>query len=133
MACISGLIGGGGGFSIATCAEPWLDKPRESVQVAVTVAEPGEAPAVVRVAELPVPETEPAVDVQFATDTGTPSGLVQFAVSVTVLPGITLVGLADNDMVGGFFGGRGLTVYCAEQLASPPFLTRESVTCAVTV
>ena len=63
-----------------------------------------------KVAELPLPETFPPVAVQLATDTGTPSGLVQAAVRVTLPPGGTLVGLADNDMVGGFFGGNGFTV-----------------------
>jgi hypothetical protein len=62
------------------------------------------------VAVLPVPETLPPVAVQFATETGTPSGLVQLAVKVTVPPGVTLDGLADSDIVGGFFGGRGFTV-----------------------
>jgi len=31
---------------------------------------------VLRVAELPLPETEPAVEVQLATETPTPSGLL---------------------------------------------------------
>jgi multisubunit Na+/H+ antiporter MnhE subunit len=74
------------------------------------VTVPGAAPAVLRVAELPLPETLPPVAVQFATEIGTPSGLVQLAVKVTVPPGVTLVGFADNDMVGGFFGGNGFTV-----------------------
>jgi hypothetical protein len=62
------------------------------------------------VAELPLPETEPDVDVQFATETGTPSGLVQLPERLTVPPGTNSVGFADNDMVGGFFGGSGFTV-----------------------
>ena len=54
--------------------------------------------------------TLPPVAVQFATEIGTPSGLVQAAVRVTLPPGVTVEGLADNDMVGGFFGGSGFTV-----------------------
>jgi hypothetical protein len=76
----------------------------------LTVTEPGGTPAVLSVAEVPVPETVPPVELQFATETGTLSGLVQFADRFTVPPASTLVGLADNEMVGGFFGGRGLMV-----------------------
>jgi hypothetical protein len=65
---------------------------------------------VLRVAELPLPETDPPVEVQLATETGTLSGLVQEAVRLTAPPATTLAGLADNDMVGGFFGGSGLIV-----------------------
>ena len=50
------------------------------------------------------------MEVQLATETGTLSGLVQFAVRLTSLPAATLAGLADSDMVGGFFGGNGLMV-----------------------
>jgi hypothetical protein len=85
-------------------------KPRASVQVALTVAEPAEAPAVLRVPELPLPETLPAVEVQFATETGTPSGLVQVQVMLAEPPITTEDGLAEQLMVGGFFGGSGLIV-----------------------
>jgi hypothetical protein len=54
--------------------------------------------------------TVPAVEVQLATETGAPSGLLQFAVKLTVPPGVSSVGFADMDMVGGFFGGSGFTV-----------------------
>jgi hypothetical protein len=84
--------------------------PRESVQVAPTVTGPEATPAVLRVAELPLPETVPPVEVQLATETGTPSGLVQEAVKLTGLPATTLAGLADSETVGGFFGGSGLIV-----------------------
>src|SRR5271154_1579884 len=107
---ISGLTTGGGGYSIATGVEAWPVRPRESVQAAPTVTDPGATPEVSRVAEFPLPETDPPVDVQLATDTGTPSGLVQDAVRLTAPPGNTVSGLADNDMVGGFFGGNGLMV-----------------------
>src|SRR5580698_1337449 len=107
---ISGLTCGGGGFSSVTCVEAWPLSPRESVQVAVTVTGPAAAPAVLRVAELPPPETAPPVDVQLATVTGTPSGLVQEADRFTLPPMTRSVGLADSDMVGGFFGGNGFTV-----------------------
>jgi hypothetical protein len=64
---------------------------------------------VLRVAELPLPETEPAVEVQLATETATPSGLLQEADRLTLPPVTKSIGLADNDMVGGFFGGNGFT------------------------
>jgi len=67
-------------------------------------------PAVFKVAESPVPETVPAVDVQLAIETGTLSGLVQLPVRFTVPPGTSSVGFADTDIAGGFFGGSGFTV-----------------------
>src|ERR1700686_328058 len=109
----SSALSTGGGFSIVTCVEACPFSPRESVQVALTVIEPGGTPAVLRFAELPLPETVPAVEVQLATETGTPSGLVQEADRFTAPPATRLVGLADNDMVGGFFGGGGFTVQFA--------------------
>jgi hypothetical protein len=116
-----------------TCAlAAGADKPRESVQEALTVIEPGAAPVVFSVAVLPEPETLPPVDVQPLTVTGTLSGLVQFAVRLTGVPAWSEVGFADNDMVGGFFGGS-FTVKLAEQLTSPPFFIFTSVTRAVTV
>src|SRR5260370_19840837 len=102
--------GGGGGFCTVTCAEPCAVNPRESVQVAVTVTGPAGSPAVFRVAELPVPETVPVLEVQLATETGTLSGLVQLADTFTLPPGTSSVGLAANDIVAGLFGGNGLTV-----------------------
>jgi hypothetical protein len=80
------------------------------VQVAVTVIGPAGASVVLNVAELPLPETVPAVDVQLATETGTPSGLVQEAETVALPPVTRSAGLADNDIVGGFFGGNAFTV-----------------------
>src|SRR5215470_10144340 len=59
--------GGGGGFSTATCAEEFAVRPRESVHVALTVIWPGEAPVVLRVALLPLPDTVPPVALQPAT------------------------------------------------------------------
>src|SRR5947209_16184148 len=96
------------------------------------VVVPGAMPAVFKVAEFPVPETAPDVEVQFATETGTPSGLVQFAVRLTVPPGTSSDGLADKETVGGFLGGSGLIVYFAVHEASFAFFTLGSVTCAVT-
>ena len=116
-----------------TCVEACVARPRESVQVAFTVTGPGCSPAVFKVADVPLPETVPAEDVQFATETGTPSGLVQFPERFTVPPGVRSVGFADRDMVGGFLGGSGFTVYFAEQLASFAFFALGSVTCAVTI
>jgi hypothetical protein len=63
-----------------------------------------------RVAVLPLPETVPLLAVQLETVTGTPSGLVQLQVTVTLAPACTLDGLAEQLMVGGFFGGSGLMV-----------------------
>src|SRR4029077_5957598 len=95
-------------------------KPRESVEVALTVIGPAEAPVVSSVAVPPLPETLPPVAVQPLTVTGTPSGLVQLQLSVEDVPAGTEAGLAEHDMVGGFFGGS-LTVKFAVQLASPFF------------
>jgi hypothetical protein len=75
----------------------------------------------------------PELAVQFATVTGTPSGLLQLQFTVTLAPDCTLVGLAEQLMVGGFFGGSGFTVKLAEQLASLFFFSLASVTWAVTV
>jgi hypothetical protein len=93
-----------------TWVEAWAVSPRESVHVALTVMGPGDVPLVFNVAELPLPETLPLVEVQDATVTGTPSGLVQLADKFTVPPVGRLVGLAEMDTVGGFFGGSGLIV-----------------------
>jgi hypothetical protein len=97
--------GGGGGFSTVTWAEEFAVRPRESVQVALTVIWPGDAPVVLRVPVLPLPETVPPVALQPATFTGTPSGLVQVQVMVAVPPVWSEVGLAVQLMVGGFLGG----------------------------
>src|SRR5579871_3158056 len=104
------LTGGGGGFCSVTCVVACPASPRESVQVAVTVTGPAGAPEVFRVTELPLPVIVPPVACQLATETGTLSGLVQFADRFTFPPVTTSFGLADNDMVGGFFGGSGFTV-----------------------
>src|SRR5580704_1855342 len=131
---ISGLgAGGGGGFSTVTSVEACAVRPRVSVQVAPTVMEPGDAPAVLSVAEPPPPETVPPLAVQLATETETLSGLVQLADKFTVPPACRLVGLAEIDIVGGFLGGNGFTVKLAEQLASLFFFSLVSVTWAVTV
>ena len=58
--------------------------------------------------------------VQLLTVTGTLSGLVQVQVMVELPPACKLEGLAEQDMVGGFFGGS-FTVKFAEQVATPPF------------
>jgi hypothetical protein len=97
--------GGGGGTSTLVWAEAFVDKPRESVQVALTVIGPADAPVVVTVATLPLPETVPPVEDQPETETGTPSGLVQLQVTVTGVPACAELGSAEQVMVGGFFGG----------------------------
>ena len=68
----------------------------------------------------PLPETLPPVEVQLLTVTGTLSGLVQVQVMVELPPACKVDGLAEHDIVGGFFGGS-FTVKFAEQLAVPPF------------
>jgi hypothetical protein len=124
--------GGGGGFSTVTWAEFEAVRPRESVQVALAVIVPEGAPVVLRVAVPPSPEMVPPLAVQPLTVTGTLSGLVQVQVSVEGVPAWTDVGFAEQDMVGGFFGGS-FTVKVALQLASPPFFTFGSVIREVTV
>jgi hypothetical protein len=101
-------------------------RPRGSVQVALTVTVPGTVPDVSKVAVVPLPATVPPVAVQPLTVTGTLSGLVQVQDRFTLPPTCTVVGLAEQDMVGGFFGGS-FTVKDAEQLSSPPFFTLASV------
>ena len=93
-------------------------KPRESVQVAFTVAGPAEAPVVVRVAELPLPATLPALEVQLLTVTVALSGLVQVQLMVEGVPISTVPGFAEQEICGGF---SGFTVKFDVQLASPFF------------
>ena len=107
-------------------------RPRESEQLAFTVIVPGCVPVVFNVALPPLPETLPLLAVQFATVTGTLSGLLQVALNATVPPAWTEAGFAESDKVGGFFGGS-LTVNFAEQLVSPPFFILGSVIFAVAV
>jgi len=92
-------------------------RPRESVHVALTVTVPAGAPVVFRLAELPLPEMLPLVAVHPPTVTGTLSGLVQVQEMVTAPPVWTLVGLAEQEICGGFLGGS-FTVKFAVQLAS---------------
>jgi hypothetical protein len=124
--------GGGGRFSTVTCVEAGVLSPRESVHAAVTVIAPGDAPVVLRVPVLPLPETLPLVAVQLPTVTWTLSGLVQLQVIVELPPACSDAGLAEQDMVGGFFGGS-FTVKFAEQLAVLFFFSFESVMVAVAV
>jgi hypothetical protein len=63
-----------------------------------------------RVADEPLPDTAPLLAVQVATETETLSGLMQFADKFTVPPTGTLLGFAEIEIVGGFFGGSGLIV-----------------------
>jgi hypothetical protein len=78
--------GGGGGFSTVTELEAEAVKPRESVQVALILTTPGEAPVVFRVAVFPLPEILPPLEVQPPTVTGTLSGLVQEQEMVDEVP-----------------------------------------------
>src|SRR5258708_35134411 len=112
---ISGFTGGGG-FSTVTEAEEFVVRPRVSVQVALTVTAP-EVPVVSSVAVLPEPESLPLPAVQLETVTGTPSGLLQSQVTVTVAPATADAGFAEQLIVGGFFGGS-LTAKLALQLAT---------------
>ena len=97
--------GGGGGFSTVTCDEEFAVRPRESVQVALTVIVPGEAPVVFRVAGVAAARNRAAARGPIRHVTGTPSGLVQVHVTVAVPPVCTVVGFAEQLMVGGFLGG----------------------------
>jgi hypothetical protein len=130
LAC--GVGGGGGGFSTVNCVKACVFRPRESVQVALTVIGPGDAPLVFRFAVLPLPETLPLLAVQPAMVTGTLSGLLQVQVMVEFPPACKDAGLAEQVMVGGFFGGS-FTVKVAMQLASPPFFILGPEIWAVTV
>jgi hypothetical protein len=133
LSLLASGAGGGGGFSTVTCALVAGDfNPRESVQVALTVIVPAEAPAVFSVAVLPLPLMLPPVALQSPTVTGTLSGLVQLQVMVELPPACREVGLAEQLMVGGFLGGS-FTVKFAEQLAVPPFFIFGSLMLAVTV
>jgi hypothetical protein len=93
---------------------------------------PGAAPVVFKVPVLPLPEMVPLLAVQPPTVTGTLSGLVQVQVIVAVPPVCKVVGLAEQDICGGFFGGS-FTVKFAVQLAVLFFLAFASVTVAVAV
>src|SRR5271156_3572516 len=97
------------------------------------VIEPGAVPVVSSGAELPLPETVPLGAVQLATETPTLSGMVQLADKFTVPPAIRLDGRAEIETVGGFFGGSGLTVKLAVQVAALLFFSLASVTRAVIV
>jgi hypothetical protein len=124
--------GGGGGFSTATELEIEAVKPRESVQVALIVIGPDEAPVVFRVAKFPLPEMLPPLAVHPPTVTGTLSGLVQAQVMIDEVPAWTIDGLAEQEICGGFLGGS-FTMKVAMQLASPPFVILGSEIWAVTV
>jgi hypothetical protein len=124
--------GAGGGFSTVTEVDVEAVKPRESVQVAPTLMGPEEAPVVLRVAEFPLPEMLPPLVVHPPTVTGTLSGLVQVQLMVALLPAWSDVGLAEQEICGGFLGGS-FTVKFAVQLAVPFTFALGSVTVAVTV
>src|SRR5271167_4427320 len=89
----------GGGFSTITWVRAWLFSPRESVQVALTVIGPGDAPAGSRVALLPLPETLPPLAVHPPTVTWALSGLVQLQLMVEVVPVCNVDGLAEQETV----------------------------------
>jgi hypothetical protein len=129
LACGGGGGGGGAAFTV-TVLEAEAVKPRESVQVALTVTGPAEAPVVESVAELPLPESLPPVEVQPPTVTVALSGLVQLQVMVDDPPISTVAGLAEQEICGGFCG---FTVKFAVQLAILFFLALASVTVAVAV
>jgi hypothetical protein len=129
VAC-GGAGGGGGGFSTVTELVVEAVKPRESVQVALMVMGPDEAPVVERVAEFPLPDILPPLAVHPPTVTGTLSGLVQLQVMVDVPPAWTVDGLAEQEICGGFCG---FTAKLAVQLAVLFFFAFGSVTVAVTV
>src|SRR5690348_4230557 len=123
---------GAGGLSIVTCVVAELFRPRESVQVALTVIGPGAAPAVFKLPVLPLPLMVPPVAFQAETFTSALSGLVHSQLMLTVPPGCKELGFAEQLMVGGFLGGS-LTVKFAEQVAWLFFFAFGSVTWAVAV
>ena len=81
LAC-GGGGGGGGGLFTVTVLEAEAFKPRESVQVALTVIGPGEAPVVLRSRSFRCRTILPALALHPPTVTGTLSGLVQVQVMV---------------------------------------------------
>src|SRR6266446_5887134 len=117
--------GGGGGISTVTVVLADVLSPRVSVQTALTVTVAGLGP-LLSVAVFPLPEMLPSLAVQLATVTGTESGLVHVQETLTVAPAGTVDGLAEQLMLGGFFGGS-LTMKLAEQEAIPLFFTFGSV------
>jgi hypothetical protein len=74
----------------------------------------------------------PAVAVKLLTVTGTPSGLLHVQLIATVAPAGTLAGEAEQEIVGGFFGGS-FMVNVLEALASLFFFAFGSVTLTVAV
>src|SRR5258706_15199494 len=78
--------GGGGGFSTVTELVVEAVRPRESVQVALIVMGPAEAPVVFSVAAVPLPEMLPPLAGHPPTVTGTLSGLVQARLIVDEAP-----------------------------------------------
>src|ERR1700721_1043226 len=124
--------GDGGGFSTITWAVAGAFKPRESVQVALTVIGPGETPDVSRASVLlPLLETPPPLAVQPPTATGTLSGLVQVQLMVDGVPLGTVIGSAEHEKIGGFLG-KSFTMKVVMQLPSPPCFIRGSEIFAVT-
>ena len=125
--------GEGGGFSTITWAVAGAFKPRESLQLALTVIGPTEAPDVSRASVFaPLLESRPPVALQPPTVTGTLSGLVQAQLTVDDAPVGTVDGFAEHEMTGGVFGGS-FTLKAAIQLASPPCFIPGSEILAVTV
>src|SRR5580704_13334580 len=113
---------GGGGFSTITCAVAGVFSPRESLQLALTIIAPAEAPEVSRDALPPPPlATLPPLALQLPTVIAALSGLLQVQLMVENPPSWTFDGLAKHENTGGFFGGS-FTAKVAMQLASPPFI-----------
>ena len=112
--------GGGGGFSTVTGLELLAVRPRESVQVALTVIVPDGCSGGVESGGTAVAgDGATAGSPTTRSVTGTLSGLVQVQVSVEAVPAWTDVGFAEQDMVGGFFGGS-FTVKVACNLPRRP-------------
>ena len=93
---------------------------------------PDKAPVVFRVAEFPMPEMLPPLEVHPPTVTGTLSGLVQLQVMVDGVPAWTIDGFAEQEICGAFLGSS-FTVKFAVQLATLFFVALASVTVAVVV
>src|SRR5690242_18361736 len=100
LASNSCTCGDGGGASMVSWVVAELLMPRESLQVAVTVIGPADAPLVFKLAVLPAPVTVPAVAFHPDTLTCMLSGLLQSQLMLAVPPACTDAGLAEQLMVG---------------------------------
>jgi hypothetical protein len=93
---------------------------------------PAPAPEVSSVPFMPSPAILPELACHASGCSCALSGLVQVQLMVDGAPARTVLGFAEHDMIGGFFGGS-FTAKFELQLASPSFFLLGSDTRAVTV